>query len=189
MLGKFCPAGVCKPGTQAHCYWSMAVAVIVAGGICFYFNKYCDQKFPQAANMADRLALALRVLVFPALTLAAAIGRVSFGRCRSAAINPLAGRDHVIEFHQRILQNTLEQLAIHVVAILSLATYLTPDTFKFVPMLSGMFVLGRILFWLGYPNRRTFGYALGKIANVAAVWCGFYHAYQRGGLFQLGGAA
>ena len=45
-----------------------------------------------------------------------------------------------------------------VISQVTLLAYLTPQqTVTLIPLINGWHVVGRIAFWLGYPDYRTFG--------------------------------
>lgn len=105
--------------------------------------------------------LALSFL-FPGLFLAAVIGRLAQRRFFDDAIidgDPLAG---AAEIDGRVLQNTLEQLAL-ALALWPVTGYLLAvDGPGVVLMLGVGFVIARIAFWIGYhvsPPLRAFGFA------------------------------
>ncbi len=121
--------------------------------------------------IADRLALAARCAVFPALTLAAGVLAVANGRFRSAAIDPLACEATVaMRVDQRYLQNTLEQFVLHLVALFAVAA--DGSAMRLLPGLAACFVLGRVLFWRGYrrgPMKRGPGFSLTMQPTVLAL--------------------
>ena len=125
----------------------------------------------QDLPIADRLAFAARWAVFPALTLAAGVLAVANGRFRSAAIDPLVCEaTPAMRVHQRYLQNTLEQFALHVVALFAIAA--DGSAMRLLPGLAACFVLGRALFWLGYrrdPMKRGPGFSLTMQPTVLAL--------------------
>ena len=119
----------------------------------------------EVAPLAERLALAAQCVVFPTLMLALGIGAVGNARFRGAAMNPLAGEEvgGSLAVHQRYLQNTLEQLVIHVVAVFGLAADGTAYGMRLLPALAACFVVGRAVFWLGYlhdPMKRSPGFTM-----------------------------
>ena len=75
--------------------------------------------------------------------------------------SPYPGNEHVTEVAQRILQNTLEQLAIYLPNILILATIITEPYLFMLRYLVWTFVAGRIAFQIGYslhPKHRAYGF-------------------------------
>jgi len=121
--------------------------------------------------IADRFAFAARCAVFPALTLAAGVLLVANGRYHSAAIDPLACEaTPAMRVNQRYLQNTLEQFALHLVALFAIAA--DGSAMRLLPGLAACFVLGRLLFWLGYrrdPMKRGPGFSLTMQPTVLAL--------------------
>lgn len=126
-------------------------------------------KLPGMNTAFDRLLLALRCDIIAALPLAAGIGVIGSGRFRSEAINPLAGKDsQTLQVHIRYLQNTLEQLMLFVLGLTALSTFLDASTARLLPILTGAFILARIVFWAGYL-RAPLARGLGMAATFAVT--------------------
>ena len=73
---------------------------------------------------------------------------------------------------QALLQNTLEQLVIAIIAYFSAGMLLAPKMLPLVPAAALMFTLGRVLFFRGYPKgaaHRAFGFALTFYSSVALM--------------------
>ena len=119
----------------------------------------------------DRLIVVLRCHAVAAVTLLAGIQAVAAQRGRTAAMDPIAGagcESRGMQIHARYSQNTLEQLVIFVLTTGALSTFLDAGSIHFVPILTGAFVLGRVLFWVGYlvdPVYRTPGMAINFMVN------------------------
>jgi hypothetical protein len=132
---------------------------------------------PVGAEMADRLAFAMRCDLFASLMLLAGIMNVGNRRFFSpSAIQGSAApedpHDGALAVGRAYLQNTLEQFVILLVAHLALASVLSPPSLKILPVLVILFIIGRITFYLGYrraPTGRAFGFALTFYPNVAVV--------------------
>lgn len=120
---------------------------------------------------ADRIVVALRCAGVAALTLFAGIQAVAGARGNNVAIDPIAGagkEPRILQIHARYTQNTLEQLVLFVIALGALSTYLDAGSIHLLPILTAVFILGRIVFWLGYlrdPMLRTPGMAIGFLIN------------------------
>lgn len=126
-------------------------------------------------DIADRLALALRLDLAVLLCLVAAIGRVANQRFRSAediggAGSP--GESPMVHRSRAILQNTLEQVVLAIPVHLALALLLPADRMAVIAALVLLFVIGRIAFTVGYPHGgpgRAFGFGLTFYPSVAAL--------------------
>jgi uncharacterized MAPEG superfamily protein len=136
---------------------------------------------PDAVELADRLAYALKwdvVAVLPFFFMVAAVGNARF---LSEAIDPTLGKEsQKMIVDGRVADNTLQQYALFLVATLGLAAAVDGEAVKIVGAAAITFVIMRIAFWIGYriePVYRAFGFASTAYMNlgmlIAAIWLGF----------------
>ncbi len=107
-----------------------------------------------------------------------AVHSVARGRVNSAAIDPLAGMDHLIQLQKNFLSNSVEQFLITFVLIMVVATYVEEDKdMVFIPLTVINFVVARILFRVGYgigPDYRGVGMIMTFVPTVImACGCGY----------------
>lgn len=70
----------------------------------------------------------------------------------------------------------MEQFVLAVVSQTAVLPYLTAtQVLHMIPLFNGLFLIGRILFWMGYPKRRSFGFVTGMVPSSIAIW---YAVYQ-----------
>jgi uncharacterized MAPEG superfamily protein len=132
------------------------------------------------AGEAPHVALALAALLPCGAVLAAMIVAQMGIRALTGAIDPLAGADGwFLRTNQRVITNTVEQLAVFVPALLALAAGAPAARMGPVVALAWVFALARLAFWAGYlagPRRRAPGMAatlaitLGTLCAAAWVW-------------------
>ena len=97
-------------------------------------------------------------------------------RIRTGAINPLSGQDHLVQEPKNIFTNSLEQFVMFIVAQLCAITYATPvQVINLIPLLNAFHMLGRILFWVGYPKYRGLGFNM-TLAPTSILF--YYSGYQ-----------
>jgi uncharacterized MAPEG superfamily protein len=134
---------------------------------------------PRLETEAQRLIYTLRLQAPTLVLLMAMIMRVAHTRRATSAINPLdAEAQHQVEVGNNVIRNTVEQFLVNAGLQLVLCTYLTPDTMHVIPILAGLFWVGRVLFWIGYHRghvERVPGVAICIWSNlalcVACVFC------------------
>ena len=123
-------------------------------------------------SLPDRLAFALHAAAAPFAVLLVAILMVSTSRRKSlqdihgSAYGPPSQQ---LAVKAAFLQNTLEQTVLLVGALLILATLLTDAYLVLLPVAAGLFVLGRIAFYLGYQKSsmyRAFGMGVSMLPAV-----------------------
>jgi hypothetical protein len=121
----------------------------------------------------DRLVFTLRLNVFAVLPLFVGLVIVSNGRFLSNAIDPLRhAEDRAMEINGRVVDNTLQQNFVFLLGTLALSTFLTSATIKLIPALVAVFILARIVFWIGYridPLYRAPGMAATSYMNVGIL--------------------
>ncbi|MBN8904128.1 MAG: hypothetical protein BGO51_09720 [Rhodospirillales bacterium 69-11] len=121
----------------------------------------------------QRLAFGLAALLPAAAVLAAMILAQMGARFSAVVIDPTAGRDtRFLVVNQRVISNTVEQLAVFIPAMLAFAARSLPADIPGLLALGIVFALGRLAFWAGYlraPLFRAPGMAATAGANLAAL--------------------
>ncbi|XP_072173800.1 transmembrane protein 79-like [Diadema setosum] len=154
---------------------SMAICCIVITG---YVALPYKLGFPPNLSGGDRLVFAFRCLSFSALPLFFCVNKVGsqrFANMETLGAHPtapVAPSMTTFVTYQRILQNTLEQTLLHVLAVLGMASCLEVDRLQLVPLLVLLFVVGRTFFFVGYvvkPVLRGFGFSMTFIPSVLGI--------------------
>jgi len=118
--------------------------------------------WPAAAAPTDRLGYALQLAAAPAIVLLLMISACMRLFDTARAENPLLGAESPRwKINQRVITNTVEQLAIFVPLLFALATRLPPSQTKLLPIAVTLWCAGRLLFWIGYhvaPHWRAPGF-------------------------------
>lgn len=157
---------------------AIGMAVAVAVLLLLYNTPGIAARFvpPLGDDDAARLAYAARWLLVPALCLLAGVGMVANRRFFSndAMDGTRAPQSKSLEINLRYNQNTLEQTILAGVAWAGLALMLPQERLGLIGMLAVLFVLGRVLFWIGYliaPWARAVGFGLTFYPTaVALIW-------------------
>lgn len=114
------------------------------------------------AGPSERLVLAAQWLLVAFVPYAAVCLTILYQRYAEGAHNPLLGSESErLKIHCRVMQNTLEQLLWFALCILALATYLSPDQARLIPILCVFFAFARFVYWWGYFRKGTLGRAPG----------------------------
>ena len=150
----------------------MAVALLLLLGI-FYGGYYYAPDgaipAPQSGDFSTKILFTFRCFLFPGIFLWLAILKVGWDRIKLGALNPLGGNEHLIQLSKTRLMNTLEQTVIFIVQSVLLTTILEREEMKFVFLYTMVFVVGRIVFWIGYginPLYRRYGTQMTLVSSV-----------------------
>lgn len=128
---------------------------------------------PAIAETGDRLAFALPWMCVPVLALLAGTMAVGGGRLVSPYVDgspPPSGTS--LDMHRRFITNTVEQLAIYFPVQIALVTLLPDDRLALIPAWAVLFLVARIVFWVGYmtnPVYRSTGFLMTAFPNGFAL--------------------
>lgn len=160
----------------------IVVTILYAG--YYYFHSI---PVPKSNEFSEKLLYTLRYCTFPqAMFLMFAIFRVGRKRGSTPALNPLSGNEHLLQTEKNVLMNTVEQLLCFLLFMLVLTTYLEPLEMRIIPLLSVTFIVGRILFMVGYsfsPKHRLLGMSMNFFSNFFSIGYIIYLMYIRGFMY------
>ena len=133
---------------------------------------------PPATDSGERLAFTAKWMALAAAPLFVSIVAVGNARFGSRAIDPTARKESkAMIIDGRVVDNTLQQYVLLIVASLAVAAASRGDQLSTVAAAAIIFVFCRFAFWVGYrinPLYRAFGFAstiyLNLILFGVALW-------------------
>jgi len=127
---------------------------------------------PEAWGIADRLALVIKDAVIAIIPGVIAICIVAAQRLDpSMFVGQVPKPNSPVDINTKFILNTFEQFTAWFIAMAGLAMYCPIEEARTLPILTALFVLGRILFWVGYhknPYLRAFGFGITFYPTVVA---------------------
>jgi hypothetical protein len=144
------------------------IKVLVANWIfslVFYIGgKAVVTWHPGAWGVADRLALVIKCSVFALMPAVIAVAVVAAQRLNPDMwVGQKVRPNSALDINTRFILNTVEQFILFLVGLSGISLYAPLVEAHSVPLLTVLFVLGRILFWIGYhknPYMRAFGFGV-----------------------------
>lgn len=162
---------------------AFALAIIV---LASWLNPFSFQ--PDLSEYA-RLSVAIKASVVPAIFLAIAIGRLARHRfftpedIDGGGLRQMTDRAKLL---QSLLQNTLEQFALAIVAYCAWAVVMPAVWLSVIPLAATAFAVGRVMFFVGYRHgapSRAIGFTLAFYTSLmmlaAVVLAIFVQAFFR----------
>ena len=136
---------------------------------------------PDDWTVGDRLALVIKDAVFALLPGVIAICIVAAQRLDpNMWVGRTAKPNSALDINTRFILNTFEQFTAYFIANAGIALYCPLEEARTLPILTALFVMGRILFWIGYhknPYLRAFGFGITFYPTVGAfIWLILYMA-------------
>ena len=142
------------------------------------FSKLVTIDVHSLADIQSRIGFVLKYSTTGVLWIIRCLFTIMYRRTTSPAMDPTCGADHLLVRQRNVLNNSMEQFILSLVSQLILVQYLTSEeTVKYIPVLSQLFIIGRVTYWLGYPKYRLFGFMLNIIPLTTTMSYNTYKFY------------
>ena len=130
--------------------------------VWFIVGKHTFTFTPEAwATYPDRLAFLMRTMVFVSLPLLLGILAIAIQRLDPRnVIGQRLKTDTPADINKRYLSNTIEQILIFFFVHAALIYYMPKEEAISLILLASLFIVGRLIFWVGY-HRDRFTRAIG----------------------------
>jgi hypothetical protein len=119
---------------------------------------------PEDWTLGDRIAQMIKDAVFAILPAVLAICIVAAQRLDpSMWVGRTAKPNSALDINTRFILNTFEQFILYFIGNAGLAIYCPPQEARTLIILTALFLLGRVMFWVGYhfnPYLRAFGFGV-----------------------------
>lgn len=130
---------------------------------------------PTEWTLADRISLVIKDAAIAIIPAVVAICIVAAQRLDpSMFVGRVAKPNSALDINTRFILNTTEQFILYFIGNAGLAIYCPPQEARTLTILTALFLLGRVLFWLGYhynPYVRAFGFGITFYPMVAVyLW-------------------
>lgn len=180
--GRCCPSrDVLKVGVSLMTS-TLLFPFLVWGGFVFLpFDA------PLLAGAPLRLVYALRCSVFAAAPVVLGWLVLGVGRLRSGALGPpfddeeaKGAEPQEVAVHRRFVSDSASLFLMYFLQLAVMAMYLSQEQLKLVPLLSVIFALGRLVYWVAAAfgsSTRGFGFGLSFLPSVAMMAANFYFIF------------
>ena len=148
-------------------------------GLFFGIVKLFWHWTPDAWSVGDRIALVIKDAVFAILPAVLAICIVAAQRLDpSMFVGRTPKPNSAVDINNRFILNTVEQFILYFIGNAGLALYCPLEEARTLIILTILFGMGRVLFWVGYhynPYVRAFGFGITFYPTVAVyLWLILY---------------
>ncbi len=130
----------------------------------FAITKLLWHWTPVDWTLGDRIAQMIKDAVFAILPALVAICIVAAQRLDpNMWVGRTAKPNSALDINTRFILNTFEQFILYFIGNAGLAIYCPPQEARTLIILTALFLLGRVMFWVGYhfnPYLRAFGFGV-----------------------------
>jgi hypothetical protein len=141
----------------------------------FALAKLAWHWVPTDWTLGDRIALVIKDAVIAILPAVLAICMVAAQRLDpSMFVGRTPKPNSAVDINTKFILNTFEQFILYFIGNAGMALYCPPQEARSLIILTALFLLGRMLFWIGYhynPYVRAFGFGITFYPTVAVyLW-------------------
>ncbi|XP_058016664.1 transmembrane protein 79 isoform X2 [Ahaetulla prasina] len=159
---------------------SMTTALIVFPGLIYGAYVFLPFEVPIMESMSARLVYTLRCGVFA--TFPIILGMMVYGVSRlcASSLQPFEELSREVEIHRHFVSQSVDLFILYFFNIAVLSTYLPQEGLKLIPLLTGLFAISRLLYWLAYAMGRSFrgfGFGLTFFPLVAMLLFNLYSMF------------
>ncbi|XP_038074108.1 transmembrane protein 79-like [Patiria miniata] len=126
---------------------------------------YLPIEIPPLHGMSGRLVFAIRCQGVAIIPFAMGILYLLIGRLRCKEAKDLENTEHYV-------RHSLEQYIMLLVNTVVMATFITEEYIKMIPVFIGIWVIGRFVYWFSYylrPMYRGFALCIGMLPNLGMM--------------------
>ncbi|XP_027598295.2 transmembrane protein 79 [Pipra filicauda] len=159
-----------------------AVASVVGALLlcpCLIYGAYVFLPFdaPLLPTVSARLVYTLCCATFA--TFPVVLGMIVSGISRlcSSALEPFGELQREVEIHRTYVSQSIQLFILYFFNMAVLATYLPQELLKLIPLLTGLFAISRLIFWLSYAisrSFRAFGFSMTFLPLLAMLLWNLY---------------
>ncbi|XP_004693901.1 PREDICTED: transmembrane protein 79 [Condylura cristata] len=172
--------GSCGGRERLRAVASMGAALVLFP--CLLYGAYAFLPFdaPRLPTMSSRLIYTLRCGVFATFPIIMGLLVYGLSLLCFSALRPFGEPRREVEIHRRYVAQSVQLFILYFFNLAVLSTYLPQDTLKLLPLLTGLFAISRLIYWLTFAVGRSFrgfGYGLTFLPLMAMLVWNLYYMF------------
>ncbi|KAM5294144.1 transmembrane protein 79 isoform 1-T2 [Glossophaga mutica] len=149
---------------------------------CLLYGAYTFLPFdaPRLPTMSSRLIYTLRCGVFATFPIVLGILVYGLSLLCFSALRPFGEPRREVEIHRQYVAQSVQLFILYFFNLAVLSTYLPQDTLKLLPLLTGLFAVSRLIYWLTFAVGRSFrgfGYGLTFLPLLSMLVWNLYYMF------------
>ncbi|EHA99554.1 Transmembrane protein 79 [Heterocephalus glaber] len=150
---------------------------------CLLYGAYAFLPFdaPRLPTMSSRLVYTLRCGVFATFPIVLGLLVQGLSLLCFSALRPFGEPRREVEIHRQYVAQSVQLFILYFFNLAVLSTYLPQDTLKLLPLLTGLFAISRLIYWLSFAVGRSFrgfGYGLTFLPLLAMLVWNLYYMFM-----------
>ncbi|XP_069734923.1 transmembrane protein 79 [Phaenicophaeus curvirostris] len=146
---------------------------------CLVYGAYVFLPFdaPLLPTISARLVYTLRCAAFATFPIVLGMIVSGISRLCSSALEPFGELQREVELHRTYVSQSIHLFILYFFNMAVLATYLPQEVLKLIPLLTGLFAISRLIYWLSYAigrSFRAFGFSMTFLPLLAMLLWNLY---------------
>lgn len=148
----------------------------------FLYGAYAWLPFdaPVIPDVPTRLVYTLRCSAFASFPIVLGVIVHGISRLCASSYDPFKPREREVTIHRRFVKQSTFLFVLFFFNLSVLATYLSQEQLKFIPLLTCLFSLSQLIYWLSFAVGRSFrgfGYGLTFLPMLSMMICNLYFMF------------
>ncbi|KAM5129518.1 transmembrane protein 79 [Mantella aurantiaca] len=159
---------------------SFVAAMIVFPAFLYAAYAWLPFDAPLMSDIPTRLVYTLRCASFASFPIVLGVVIHGISRLCAASYDPFKPREREVTIHRRFVKQGTFLFVLYFFNLSVLATYLPQDHLKFIPLLTCLFTLAQLIYWLSFALSRSFrgfGYGLTFFPLISMMISNFYFMF------------
>ncbi|KAM6190294.1 transmembrane protein 79 [Sarcoramphus papa] len=149
---------------------------------CLVYGAYVFLPFdaPLLPTISARLVYTLRCAAFATFPIVLGMIVSGISRLCSSALEPFGELQREVEIHRTYVSQSVHLFILYFFNMAVLATYLPQEVLKLIPLLTGLFAISRLTYWLLYAigrSFRAFGFSMTFLPLLAMLLWNLYSMF------------
>ncbi|XP_061457051.1 uncharacterized protein LOC133372444 isoform X2 [Rhineura floridana] len=178
--GKCCQA--CSTG-HMKAVASAFVSLLLAPWLLYGGYYFLPLQVPACPDLASRIAFALRCLLIAGVPILLGITSRAFSTLCLDTLGPVDPSSRPTLLHQIFTAGSVDQLVVFGLNVTATATFLPQEHLRLIPILVGLFSMGRYLYWASLhlcSTYRGFGFGLSFFPTLSLMAYNLFCLYHLG---------
>ncbi|NWY71648.1 TMM79 protein, partial [Cercotrichas coryphoeus] len=146
---------------------------------CLIYGAYIFLPFdaPLLPTTSARLVYTLRCTAFATFPIVLGMIVSGISRLCSSALEPFGELHREVEIHRTYVSQSVNLFILYFFNMAVLATYLPQELLKLIPLLTALFAISRLIFWVSYAigrSFRAFGFSMTFLPLLAMLLWNLY---------------
>ncbi|XP_063802957.1 transmembrane protein 79 [Pseudophryne corroboree] len=159
---------------------SFVVSMLVFPALLYAAYAWLPFDAPVMTDIPTRLVYTLRCAAFASFPIVLGVVIHGTSRLCVSSFNPFKPREREVKIHRRFVKQSTFLFVLYFFNLSVLATYLPQGQLKFIPLLTCLFALSQLIYWLSFAVGRSFrgfGYGLTFLPLLAMLICNIYFMF------------